>query len=318
MRSGFTLLIVSVLASAAFGQTTAPADPTAEAEPTTAPATAPAATGELEAAMQALAAGQHGDALKILLDLQEAQGRLPINPKLLTDDQINTQHLLAVTYMGLGDFQKARVPIDRAANAPRGNRTILINRSALDVIHKGNAIRAAVTLADLLRDQPPEEPLVNLFGMALDRASETVHGKRAVAKLIPDYERINASLESTRPGERRWGTSWLTPAQWRAIEERQRETQRLIDSETRQMENVGSRLNAAVADVKAEERKPYNAQQRAQRDARIRDMWAGVRRIEAQVEQHKRQIKTLQSRAEKPTWSAPIVPVVPDLVLLDE
>jgi hypothetical protein len=267
----------------------------------------------------ALLAGQPEDALKIFQDIQKSQPKMPLNPKLLSDDQINLLHCTAVAYMRMGDNQKAREPMDRAFDAKRSNRSIEINRATLDVMFKTSAVRAAGLLARILQnDQSPDEKLVNLFGIALDRASDSANGARSVKKLIDDYDRVNALLERTRPKHKRWGTKWVSETEYDIIQSRRRQQQDSVRFCENRVEKSQLAVDRAKRDLDAAQSAIYRADETNARADRIRHAQDYLARKQQALDHDTADLTAAQSRLEKPDWVDDIQPVVPDLVLRDE
>lgn len=311
--TGVLLLLLVTVSATTFAQTTSPT--TAPAPPTS----QPFPSAQFMTGYSALLAGQPDDALKIFQDIARSQPKMPLNPKLLSDDQVNLLHCTAVAYMRMGDNQKAREPMDRAFDAKRGNRSIEINRATLDVMYKANAVRAAGLLARiLLNEQSPDEKLVNLFGIALDRASDSASGARSVKKLIDDYDRVNALLERTRPKYKRWGTQWVSQTEYDIIQSRRRQQQDSVRFYENRAEKSQLAVDRAKRDLDSAQSTIYRADETNVRADRIRHAQDYLAKKQQALDHDTADLTAAQSRVEKPDWVDDIKPVVPDLALKDE
>ena len=140
-------------------------------------------------------------------------------------------HGMAVAYLKLKEAPKAGELFED--NSPLGaavdrtpNREMVINRAALDIIQRTKAMRAAKSLTAWLQKHPgdkPDEDLLNILGTALFIAEQHTTGKSKLEQFAMVYQKENARLEDTRPGEKRWGVEWLAA----------REAQRKLDERTK-------------------------------------------------------------------------------------
>jgi hypothetical protein len=110
-------------------------------------------------------------------------------------------------------------PLDRACKADNASRQLLITRGFLDATQGYLAMRTVVRLSDYLKRHPQDldSDLMDVLITALVRADERVQNRALMLDpAIKLYDEFNAKLEATRPGKKRWGIKWVSPAEYQA------------------------------------------------------------------------------------------------------
>lgn len=231
--------------------------------PTTAPATREQARLKLHALLQqgtdALAARQPEAALACYLDAR-ALYDLHLRPRGLAttpdDDQVAVFHGLAIAYQLLDKPEKvsplfeAHSVLDRACAARNVSRQLLLTRGALDCAQGFLAMRTAVRISQYLKEHPDEldSELLDVFFTALIKSEDRVSNRALTFDpAIKQYEQLNARLEETRPGQKRYGVKWMSPAEYSAAMSTRR-------SALRDYESAVTRADDAVARVKEADR----------------------------------------------------------------
>jgi Trypsin-like peptidase domain len=130
---------------------------------------------------------------------------LAIDPKNLA-----AQADLGYAYLKMEDFPRATKALDAAMAAPQPARSTLLNASAA-LIRTHNPMRAAKFLRDYMAAHASEadETALNALGTALSQADDQSRNLKFFKDCVAFYDQMNAKLEATRPGEKRWGSQWL-------------------------------------------------------------------------------------------------------------
>ena len=108
-------------------------------------------------------------------------------------------------------------------------RELVINRAVTDIIQRTKAMRAAKSMKIYLEKHPadpPDETMLNLLGTSLFVAEQHTTAKGFLEQCAKLYEKQNARLEQTRPGEKRWGIEWLSAGE---ADRKLAERKKLID-----------------------------------------------------------------------------------------
>lgn len=176
----------------------------------------------LDQGIAALAAGEPKAAMDLLADAKlvfDKRVRLKAtNPG--SPEHVSLLHGLAIVYQLTGKPEKASplfdasTPLDRACAAKAAPRQLLLTRGALDAQQGYLALRTAVRLSEYLKDHPTEvdSEILDVMFTALQKAEERVNNRQMLDQMIKQYEQLNADLELTRPGQKRWGVQWVSTA----------------------------------------------------------------------------------------------------------
>jgi len=113
------------------------------------------------------------------------------------------------------NYAKARDALEIAYAALQPPPRSVACDLALALAQTHNYMRAAKVLKEYLTAHPTpiDEPALNAMAAALFQADEQVRRNAFYAQAGQFYDDYNTKLEATRPGEKRWGTSWLPAAQ---------------------------------------------------------------------------------------------------------
>src|SRR5207247_734345 len=125
-------------------------------------------------------------------------------------------------YLQLQDFPHAKPLLEQAADAAGTaglSRSLVLNLSAVHVRQK-NPMRATKLVRDYLaaRADKVDEQALNAMGVALWQADDSARRGPLFRECAKFYETANAKLESTRPGQKRWGVEWVDQGEWSARE----------------------------------------------------------------------------------------------------
>lgn len=168
----------------------------------------------LSEAKELLAAGDFVSARARFLDL------LDVEPK-----HVQALHGVALAHLALADRAKAIEAIEKSvtllegANKKKLDRPLLMNFAMVQISNR-NGMRAAKYLLDYLKanPEPIDETVVNALGAALNIAPDSARSGVLWNNAVKTYEEINAKLEQQKPGQKRWGTRWVSAAEFRALD----------------------------------------------------------------------------------------------------
>ena len=184
-----------------------PGAPSAPATRTSAPQTASVREKNvaklIERGNTALAAGEYAVARDALNDA------IALDPRNSAAAQG-----LGYAYLRLSppNYFKARDMLEIAyAATPTPPRSVCCNL-ALALAQTHNPMRAAKVLKQYLtaHPEPLDEPALNALAAAMFQADETTRRNDFFAQIGSFYESYNQKLEATRPGEKRFGTQWMS------------------------------------------------------------------------------------------------------------
>lgn len=192
-----------------------------------------------------------------------AKGVLPA--KLADAEAVQLYHRRAVAFSMIGDVQQARTAMRRVLASDVSSRRITLNAARLDILSKADALRAALTLETYLRTtDPPDDEALALMGVALATAARD--GRPLPDGRVAAYEELKTLLEAQHPGQRLWGTKWISAAEYATLsaardralaavtlrERRHLEAKRNAESTrryyARSRRAIGTRLQAAPSD----------------------------------------------------------------------
>ncbi|MDB5299020.1 MAG: hypothetical protein JWO87_683, partial [Phycisphaerales bacterium] len=228
--------------------------------------------------------------------------------RLKNPDYLTALNGIVVAYLNTKETQKAGDLFDD--NTPLGKaalgdppRDVLWNRAVLDMRQKTKVLRAVKGLREYMEKHKlqADEELLNLFGTGLSIANQNAPADpRFLNECAEFYVLHNSELERTRPGQHRWGVTWVSEKEAAIHAEEQRKGQALINEAVQ-------RSNAALATYK-----------QVQNDARPKGRGLMKSASEAQVEQAKRVYEgTLRGIAEakaqypQQPWLTDVRPVIP-------
>jgi hypothetical protein len=130
---------------------------------------------------------------------------------------------------------------------------------ALALAQTRNQMRAAKVLKEYLTTHPTplDEPALNAMAAALFQADEQVRRNAFYAQVGQFYDQYNTKLEATRPGEKRWGTSWLPAAEADQKLKAFLTKRSSIEDLTRRVANDEAAYNSAAEDAAVEARSSH-------------------------------------------------------------
>jgi tetratricopeptide (TPR) repeat protein len=121
---------------------------------------------------------------------------------------------LGFSYLRLKNAVKAAKPLEIAAGtSPVLDRPLTIAISSV-LLATHNAMRAVkyMKLYFEAHPAPPDEQLLNAFGGALSQVDTSAVRSDLFKDASKLYQKLNADLEATQPGKKRWGIIWLDAA----------------------------------------------------------------------------------------------------------
>jgi hypothetical protein len=262
-----TLLLILTLASAASAQISVEeayakmrakrAATTTTAPATTAPTTATAATQPAPAP----------DSLTSQIATLETpdSAATPTSPATRPDatrpDDVDLDdlHAQAVVLMRANRYDKARPLLQKVFDAKpfsQQSPSFVVNYCLLDAKQKANSMRAVKNLMDYFgeRTESPGEKPVNLLAIALNNAVQS-NPRVAQAPLFKAasarFEQLNAQLEATRPGYKRWGVEWVSPEDYRVRKLARDEAQTAYEKAAAELKQCAADVTYAQSQVAA-------------------------------------------------------------------
>ena len=170
-------------------------------------------------------------ALELLADARTLYDRNIKQVERVKDsDYLLALHTMAVAYLQTRQVQRAgelftddAQPLCRQLTRDP-TRELVINRSVVDILQHTRAVRAAKTIKDYLDKHPTnaDQTMLDLFFTAIVVGNQHAAGKSFLAQCEQDYEKLNAELEKTRPGEERWGVQWFAASEAERKKQEQR------------------------------------------------------------------------------------------------
>jgi chromosome segregation ATPase len=98
---------------------------------------------------------------------------------------------------------------------------------------------------------PSEKPL-NLLAIALNvaiKANPRVESSPLFKSAAARYEQLNAQLEASRPGYKRWGTQWISPEEYQQKKRARDEAQRAYEKSLKEIEQCAKDVDYATAEI---------------------------------------------------------------------
>jgi hypothetical protein len=154
-------------------------------------------------------------------------------------------HEQAVDALRAGKLNESFELMERAFDAtPSAQRTrpLVLNRAILDLTQRVNVMRAVRDTYQYLRANPqhPDEQALNILGAALNVAADNPRWKKGTLwqSAFKEWERQTNLMNDLRPGYRRWGTQWLTEAQFQSLQEDRDAIDRAIDAQASRVDRA--------------------------------------------------------------------------------
>ncbi len=208
---------------------------------------------------------------------------------------------LGAVYLKLGDFDKARVNLEKSCGGkPAGERALAINLASAH-LHMKTWARAMKFVKEYLAGLPDvtrDEPAINALAIILNQAPVHAQNSSEWQEGYQLYNTCNNKLEASRPGEARWGIEWTTERQ-----AKQKRTQ--LSEALREVSDLDARLGGNEQDQ-------ANARSRIARlsmmPPKVRDRLA-IRSAEDQLQllatEHgaiEGQLQAAQARVQRPAY----------------
>ena len=195
----------------------------------------------MEQGRAAVAAGEYVDARNAFEDAFTLD---PKNP--------HAGRELGFAYLKLGKPEKAAQPLRVAAEGLPMDRSLTMGLAA-SLVTTHDPMGAAKCLETYLQSHTDfvDEPVLNALGIALWQADPSAMHTPVFTDGVKMYSTFNAELETTKPGQRRWGTEWL-PAD--DVTERQKArhlAQAKVDETYSTLQDIDDQLKAPQASLDA-------------------------------------------------------------------
>jgi hypothetical protein len=265
----------------------------------------------LEQALARLKAGEHKEAIAAAQTFQKTLPRLGMN---FDVNWANANHVLALSYLELGQPDKAREVMDAVIKSGKSNRSVVLNSAVIDIAVKSQLQRGLKSLRTFVLAHTEDETAVNLLGTAIDIASKESPAPN-LADATADYQKANAALERKRPGYHHWGTDWIGNQEFQQTETKRKYQQREVDSVrttladyTLQLKDAQSRLNALTNGSAGIY---YTPQARAQQIEYARNE---VSRVQLRVDDAKTRLDRALEDLPRPSWPPKVAPVEIELL----
>jgi tetratricopeptide (TPR) repeat protein len=154
---------------------------------------------------------------------------------------------LGFAYVHLNDLTKAAKPLEIAAakiDHPDRSLTLAISAS---LVNARSAIRAVKYIKTYFDDHPStlDETMLNALGSALAQVPLSPSSADAV-KL---YAKLNAEMEATQPGKKRWGIAWFNADEVNQKMAAHESAQHKLDDATTRLQSISNELTAAQSDL---------------------------------------------------------------------
>jgi hypothetical protein len=117
---------------------------------------------------------------------------------------------LAITYLRLEKPAKATRPLEVAAGAKSPDRGLVLAMAAqrVSIRQPMQAVKLITTYLDA-HPSPPDQSMLDAMGIALSQAEAAGVKSSFFTDAQKVYKKLNAKLEATHPGEKRWGIDWM-------------------------------------------------------------------------------------------------------------
>jgi hypothetical protein len=252
-----------------------------------------------------------------------------------TAEQLHAMHVRAYQHMRAGQFDKAKPLMEQVYAAAAGAgvpvaqrpRALIVNHAIMDLAQRVNVVRAVRDLHEYLaaRDQP-DELATNVLGSALHLAgagNPRVADSPLLSSARQVWARHNELIESSRPGEHRWGARWITQREFERLEA----LRRAAEERVKHVEGVVEQCNTLIQqayDSAREYERQMSEYQHADEDSNESKWWYDARRglanarrrmaeLTAGRDYNLKLIEHLRRSAfPTPTWATRYEPIDPD------
>jgi hypothetical protein len=153
----------------------------------------------------------------------ETQATLSTRPVI----DLDALHMQAFEAMQRKDWKKAEEALDQVwKKTPANSRTraLMINHAIIDIMQRRFVMRAVKDLAEyLVAHRDSDEQASNLLAGAMNVAARDPKLKKGDLwqSAYREWERRNFLMDHGRRGFRRWGTRWITDADYAEIKQKQ-------------------------------------------------------------------------------------------------
>jgi hypothetical protein len=198
--------------------------------------------------------------------------------------------------------------MQRVLNSAKLNRSIVLNSARIDIAGKADSMRAVTALEKFFKTAgQPDEQALELWGMALGTYARN-RGRVPEAKEAA-FVTAQTELEKTRPGERRWGNSWISQAEYNQIEAQRAAVMNEVNA-------IATRLRQAQDRYKQMEYQAYTNPSTGRKKRPDSNSLRQLELLDAEIGRIKGELAAAQKKLPRPKWIIPLRMDQPDPVLV--
>jgi hypothetical protein len=294
---------------------------------TTAPSTSPS-VDPMETYLNAIALIRQGK-------LPEAQALLQQADRSYKGVKIDSNRADIIYASGIcsmlqSDDPRAHQAFERVRSLRVKDRDFVLNDAKVDLCVK-NLNSAAVKPLDayLASLNTPDEEALDLFGAAIEKASQSGMTQLGLAAPTEHYQQYNGKLEARRPGMHHWGQRWMNGVEFGDVQMQKDQAQHGVDLATQRLTWAQDALNRAQAnynqdtsDINAatQRRQDYNNRYRTSRTVdpnpfapvRANAYQSDLETAQANVKQRQQDVRDAEAKFPKPSFTANLEPILPE------
>jgi uncharacterized membrane protein YgcG len=203
----------------------------------------------LDRGLKELEAGNNQEALSQFTHGIEIYGSGEASASTHSATRAALNHAIAVANLRLNQLSAARSAMDLARNSKWTNDSLVFNAGSVYATAKLTAVQAVSILGNYLDAHPDaDEAWVNVYGLALQRATPDAEARKRLAKRYETLDAAQAHLEKTKPGKHRWGNTWVDDKTWQDLQSK-------VNTAKQQLAQIQAKIDSAQMALQ-------NAQQR--------------------------------------------------------
>ena len=269
---------------------------------------------DLQAIDDALSAGSNEQAL-VLLKPALAANKPQIGARLSDDTQIILYEMNAVALLRTDKLSVAHGQALRAFTSTKTSRSITLNLATTEILIPSYSPHAVTLLTAFCKTAPTDEDAMDLWGVAIDRASKQMSIAR-LSPVVDQYLALVPQLEATRPGMKRWGTTWIKKFDYDNIQLQRKSALAHVKWCSDRLADAQTQLSNAQRDLETAE---IRNNVRRNRDRSLPTFELNeVQSAQNEVQKAQSAISDAQAQVPMPTWDAPLTGIVPDLTLTNK
>jgi tetratricopeptide (TPR) repeat protein len=224
---------------------------------------------------------------------------------------------LGIVYLHLDKPAKAAEPLEIASGTKVMDRSLVLALSS-ERLATHSPMQAVKYIKNYLEAHPSppavvDEPMLNALGISLSQAETAGNKSSLFTDATKFYKKLNARLEATRPGEKRWGTEWIPAADVDTKQESMTTSLAMIQTNSVTVRNLASNIadaERAKAAVPYAEGENTLTEKRAAIQSQIDQMTSDQKAAQKNIDDAQATLASV-----KPKWPEEIS--VDDMVLVD-